>query len=654
MLHQNRLAEESSLYLQQHAHNPVSWYPWGDEAWEKARSENKLVLISVGYSSCHWCHVMEHESFENEQVAELMNAFFVCIKVDREERPDIDQVYMTAVQLMTGQGGWPLNCFTLPDGRPIYGGTYFRKHQWMQILERLQHLHKNEPERMLEYAGELTDGVQKADLLPSVPKPWDENVLLELIKNWKKRFDMEEGGMSRAPKFPMPDNYRFLLQYVHLSRDKEVMDHLSLTLWKMYHGGLYDQVGGGFYRYSTDMLWKVPHFEKMLYDNAQLISLYAEFYMHVKEEWAKKCVVRTADFMLETFLLPEGGFASAMDADSEGEEGKYYVWDREELYDFLEHDEADFIADHLSFNQHGFWEGKYIPLIRSSDYHQQRAEGVLEKMKVYRSQRVAPVLDTKMITAWNGQMICGLVDAFRATQDERYLEAAIKSWNFLLERMYSRGKLKRIWNGNYANVDGFLDDYVFVAEAGLSLYQITGEAAYFHRATELVEYCIAHFSHADGVMAYYTSNDAEILINRTTEIQDNVIPSSNAVLADLLYRLGAMNRYTVWMERAEKMLQFPTDDALWYGSAYSRWGRLALTLQRGLKEVAITGPDAIQNARSLLAKYLPDLVVAASEGDASIPLLEGRAGEELRFFVCQEMSCDQPVFTINDVLQSLK
>ena len=361
----NALVNESSPYLLQHAHNPVNWVPWADDVFERAEKEGKLVLISVGYSACHWCHVMEHESFEDEEVAALMNKFFINVKVDREERPDVDQVYMTAVQLMTQKGGWPLNCFTLPDGRPIYGGTYFPKEQWMHILKSLQHTFTNELPKVQEYAKNLHEGIIASELIdiPSEKLDFEEEKLTELMQRWSKMFDWNDGGNSRAPKFPLPSNLNFLLDYGINAKNNKAIDHVELTLDKMALGGIYDQIGGGFSRYSVDMLWKVPHFEKMLYDNGQLLSTYSKGYRQFKKPLYKRLVSQTIDWLEREMLDESGAFFSALDADSEGVEGKFYVWKKEELDAVLSKDDT-WVYDFYQVNQRGYWEEDNYILLR--------------------------------------------------------------------------------------------------------------------------------------------------------------------------------------------------------------------------------------------------------------------------------------------------
>jgi uncharacterized protein YyaL (SSP411 family) len=410
----NSLIHESSLYLLQHAHNPVNWMAWNNETLELAKRSEKPILLSIGYSACHWCHVMEHESFEDEPTARLMNEYFICIKVDREERPDIDQVYMDAVQLMTGRGGWPLNCFLLPDGRPYYGGTYFPRKQWQDVLNHLAALWKDNREKVFDYAAQLTDGMQKTEWIPgfNTPPAFSPTILDQTVQNWEKRLDTTEGGPDHAPKFPLPNNYQFLLRYAHLRQDKVLLDHVELTLQKMAFGGIYDQLGGGFSRYSTDKMWKIPHFEKMLYDNAQLISLYSEAFQKTANPLYKTVVYETIEFVNCELCSPEGAFYSALDADTEGEEGKYYVWTKEELKTVLG-DSYQRAADFYNTDTLGRWDEetagahesetaientKHV-LIRTQTDTSPEIQEIRNKLFQARLKRAKPGLDDKCLTS---------------------------------------------------------------------------------------------------------------------------------------------------------------------------------------------------------------------------------------------------------------
>ena len=498
----NHLIHETSPYLLQHAHNPVNWYAWGDEALEKAKKENKLILVSIGYSACHWCHVMEHESFEDEATAKVMNELYVCIKVDREERPDIDQVYINAVQLITGQGGWPLNCFTLPDGRPIYGGTYFPKAQWNDVLIKLADFYKNNPGKANESAAELTHGIKASDVIKINTN--EAKFTLEdakaIYEPWSTLFDTIEGGPNRAPKFPLPNNYLFLLHYYHATKDKSAFNQIKVTLDKMAYGGIYDQIGGGFSRYATDSLWKIPHFEKMLYDNGQLVSLYSEAYQLTKDVLYKQVVYETLAFIEREMTSPEGGFYSALDADSEGEEGKFYVWKKPQLEALLG-DKFPLVSDYYNVNNIGLWEhGNYILLRKKSDAEIAKVHGLtieqLQKeiasakkiMFAARKKRIRPGLDDKQLTSWNALMLKGYIDAYTVFNEQHFLSTALNNAEFILTKLRNPdGGL----NHNYKNaclppacrtgrdrqskstINGYLEDYCFTIEAFIALYQAT-------------------------------------------------------------------------------------------------------------------------------------------------------------------------------------
>ena len=484
----NHLIHESSPYLLQHAHNPVTWYPWGKEALDKAQNENKLIIVSIGYAACHWCHVMEHESFENEEVAEFMNDNFVAIKVDREERPDIDQVYMNAVQLITGSGGWPLNCIALPDGRPIHGGTYFPKEQWLEMLSLVLDFVKENPDKVEQHAEALTQGVQSADMI-SVNTGVAEFVLTDLsavFTLWKNDIDYINGGHKRAPKFPLPVGYQFLLHYNYIDPNADALQAVTTTLNRIADGGIYDQIGGGFARYSIDTYWKVPHFEKMLYDNAQLVSLYSTAYQQSKNPKYKIIVTETLDFIQREMTSKEDGFYSSLDADSDGEEGKFYVWTKNELENVLG-DKADLIIDYYNVTETVNWEdGKNILFLSASEKEiadrnkiteSQLTKRVLEAKQILleeRNRRIRPGLDDKILTSWNALMLKAYVDAYRVFDNKEYLETALKNAEFLLTKIKSAdNRLNRNYKNGKATINAFLDDYAFTIDAFIALYQAT-------------------------------------------------------------------------------------------------------------------------------------------------------------------------------------
>ncbi len=595
----NSLINESSPYLLQHAHHPIQWLPWSEDAFEQARRQNKLVLISIGYSACHWCHVMAHECFEDQEVADLMNAHFINIKVDREERPDVDQVYMSAVQLMTQKGGWPLNCITLPDGRPIYGGTYFPKEQWIHVLKSLVYTFQNDKEKVEEYAVKLHEGLSVNELIaiPQDEPNLQSEKLVELVARWKKQFDWMEGGMSRAPKFPMPNNYGYLLAHSRFFKDEKLQEYVQLTLDKMAFGGIYDQIGGGFTRYSVDMIWKVPHFEKMLYDNAQLMELYAMGYEAFQVDHYKQIVLEIFTWLQREMKDESGAYFSALDADSEGEEGKYYCWNQAELKSLI-HSEYDLFADYYAVTNRGFWEDdKYILLKTQSDVAFAKKWNIDEhdlenKVSDWKSlllserqKRIAPGLDHKCLTSWNAQLIKGMCRAYNALYQEEFLIEARKIGKWILSsQVQPNGHLYHVNTNGVANIDGFLEDYAHAIDAFIQLYQRTGELTWLEHAKIWASLVETEFMHPESKMCYFTSNDTQLVV-RKMEIHDNVIPSSNSVMARNYFRLGTYFREDRWLEHARQMLANMYDGMETYGSGYSNWAHLLLEMNQGLAEV---------------------------------------------------------------------
>jgi uncharacterized protein YyaL (SSP411 family) len=666
----NSLVSETSPYLLQHAHNPVNWMPWNQQTLDKAKAENKLMLISVGYSACHWCHVMEHESFEDETVAAIMNDHFICIKVDREERPDIDQVYMLAVQLMTGHGGWPLNCFALPDGRPVYGGTYFPKQQWINVLLNLSDLYRTEPEKALEYAAQLTEGVRLAELVKEENKDAELNSdqIRQALKSWEPRFDNRNGGPDKAPKFPLPNNYLFLLRLSALDlpeekQNEKLRKHIDLTLTKMAYGGIYDQIGGGFARYSVDAIWKVPHFEKMLYDNAQLVSLYSEAYQLTRNNLYRQTIEETLEFIERELTAPGGGFYSALDADSEGVEGKYYIWTKEELQKLLG-DDFRIAEAYYNVNDKGYWEDDHYILLRdlsdeevaaklrisTEDLHS-KVQTIKKILLEERSRRIRPGLDNKILVSWNCLMIKGYIDASIALSNQKYLETAIKQTEFILSSCLNENlELYRL--AGSSKIRGFLEDYCHLIEALISLYQATFKERYILLAERLMEYCDQHFSERKSGMFYFTSDlDAE-LITRKMELTDNVIPASNSVMANCLFLLGNFFGKPAYLERARSMLSRMVDDAVSYGAGYSNWLILHSRHITPFNEVAIVGKSVDEKLSGLRSHYLPNVIFAATTEESSLPLLKDRlvTGETL-IYVCRGHSCRLPV---SDTAEALK
>jgi uncharacterized protein YyaL (SSP411 family) len=633
--------------------------PWGEAAFEKARKENKLVLISVGYAACHWCHVMEHESFEDTTVAKMMNDHFVCIKVDREERPDVDNIYMTAVQLITGRGGWPLNVFALPDGRPFYGGTYFPKDKWMQVLESLDNTYKTKPDEIEQYAVQLAAGIKQVNIVKIAEgePEFSDETLNEMALNWSRRFDGKEGGLNYSPKFPIPNNLVFLLRYGAMFNNDKVINHVKLTLDRMAYGGIYDQVGGGFARYSTDMFWKVPHFEKMLYDNAQLVSLYAEAYQATKNPLYKNIVYETIGFIDRELTNPKGGFYSSLDADSEGEEGKFYVWTKEELSEYLNEDEFAVAEKYYNINRKGLWEHDNYILLRdkddetvaeslgvSIDQMNKTITGVKKKLLKERTNRIRPGLDDKILTSWNALMISGLTDASRIFNDDDLLESAEKQMVFILEKQHrADGGLNHNYKDGTSNINGYLEDYSFIIEALIKLYETTFNEDYLNRALQLSNYSIEHFLDTKTGMFYFTSDEDAPLVARSYETTDNVIPASNSQMARNLLYLGHYYYKTDYIDMAREMLHNVQENLPANGQSYSNWGILMLNLTQPFYEVAITGKKDLELLHELETYYIPNKLLMGGENSSDLPLLEGKFYKNSMIFVCVNKACQMPV-----------
>ncbi len=662
----NELINESSPYLLEHAHNPVNWYPWGRQALDKARKENKLVIISIGYSACHWCHVMMREDFEDTTVATYMNDNFVSIKVDREERPDIDQVYMNAVQLLTGRGGWPLNVIALPDGRPIYGGTYFTKDKWLEILKLVSEYVKKNPGKAEEHAEALTNGIKSNELVttPDDKTPLTENDLKSVFNNWKGGFDFINGGYKGAPKFPLPVGHQFLLYYFYLTDDRSALKEVVTTLDKMAEGGIFDHIGGGFARYSTDALWRVPHFEKMLYDNAQLVSLYSIAYQLTKDPLYKNIVYWTLDFVHREMTSKDGGFYSSLDADSEGEEGKYYIWTEEELRHILGKD-ATLVIDYYNVTHKGNWENGNNILYRTEPDKKIAAKYnitenelctriTVAKRKLFdvRSKRVHPLKDDKILTTWNALMLKGYTDAYRVFGEKKYLDSALKNADFILQKMKSNdGKLERNYSNGKASVNAFLDDYAFTIDAFISLYQTTFNDKWLQEAQNLAEYVLKHFYDPDTGMFYYTSDLDPALIVRKIDIADNVLPSGNSVIAKDLYELGMYFSNDNFIKMSERMVLAIKKDALSGGANYANWDILMAWLIKQPYEVAIVGDNYSTIQKEFNNYYLPNVLLYGGKDENMSSLLENKLiPGQTTIYVCQNKTCELPVTEVEKAL----
>ncbi len=648
--HSNALVNETSPYLLQHAHNPVNWMPWGEEALEKAKKENKLVIISIGYSACHWCHVMERESFEDSAAAALMNEHYISIKIDREERPDVDQIYMTAVQLMTGRGGWPLNIVALPDGRPVWGGTYFPKDNWMKALQGIYEVNRDEPEKMLEYAEKLTAGVVQSELvvLNNEAPNFNKEQAQEIIANWSKSFDIENGGPNRAPKFPLPNNYDYLLHYGHLKNDKPVLNHVKLTLKKMAFGGIYDQIGGGFSRYSTDEIWKVPHFEKMLYDNAQLVSLYSKAYQKFKNPLYKEVVYETLEWLNREMTGPDGEFYSALDADSEGEEGKFYVWKKEELQNLIPLEDWDSFSTYYHIDRIGLWEdGNYI-LMRKDGGNSTPNEKVKSWKKLLlkeRGKRIRPGLDDKSLTSWNALMITGLVDAHAAFSDSEFIKIAEKNAKWLKKyQLQQDGSLLHSYKKGESKIGGLIEDYSLSIQAFLKLFEATGKEEYLLNAKKWMVYCQENFKDEESKMFYTRNLKSTQLIAKSLETADNVIPAANSIMAMNLFLLSHYLDKPEYSDQAQTMMNHVTEKMSSYGENYSNWAQLHLHLSHPFYEIAISGKEAKPKFLDFNSNFHPNVLWIFNEKQSSIPLLENRFVKgETRIYVCENKVCQLPL-----------
>ena len=676
MKHQftNDLIHETSPYLLQHAHNPVHWKPWSDEVLEEAQEKNKPLLISIGYAACHWCHVMEHESFEDTLVASIMNSEFINIKVDREERPDVDQVYMNAIQLMRGQGGWPLNIVALPDGKPFWGTTYMPKEQWMESLQQLSDVYINDRKKVEEYAVKLQQGLQAMEeVIPSTAvSEFQEEEIDEAVRQWKTYFDHNMGGINRAPKFMMPNNYDFLLRRAHQTEDTELNDFVHLTLKKMAYGGVYDQIGGGFSRYSVDKKWHVPHFEKMLYDNAQLVSLYSHAYQQSGKSLYRQVVYETLGFVERELLDASNAFYSSLDADSLDEEGKleegaFYVWKQQDLEALLKEDYALF-ADYFNINAYGFWEHETYVLIREKDdeviaaTYGISAEELQQKITQFkkllleeRSKRERPRLDDKSLTSWNALMIKGYVDAYHAFGEERFLDMAIKNGEFIVDKQFKKdGGLYHSYKAGKSTINGYLEDHATTIQAFIALFEATADTQWIDRAKALTEYVFQHFYDEKSQLFFFTSDQDTSLVVRSIEKSDNVIPASNSIMAKNLFKLGHIYGEKQYLEASRKMLNNMKQDILRFGSSHSNWLDLMSNFSSTFYEVAIVGERSLALMKELQENYIPNTLVVMSETASELPLLEQRftAGETW-IYVCIDGSCKLPVQTSDEALKQM-
>ncbi len=657
----NELLSETSPYLLQHASNPVFWKAWNENSLQKAKTENKLILVSSGYAACHWCHVMEHECFENEEVATIMNQNYISIKVDREERPDVDALYMKALQLITNQGGWPLNVICLPDGRPIWGATYLPKQKWINALQQIQKIFETNLERLNEQAERVLQGIKAENLYFQELSKAPKIDLEKIVKNWSENFDLEFGGINRVPKFMMPTNLLFLQQYGHIYNQKKILEYVDVTLTRMAWGGVFDVLGGGFSRYSVDAKWHIPHFEKMLYDNAQLLSVYAEAYKRSQNQLYKDVIEKTICFIENDWLSPENGFYSSFDADSLTsnnilEEGAFYVWTKEELQK-IPNDDFELFSTVFNINNFGFWEHNHYvliqnkPLFEIAKQHSIAEIELIEKKKQWeallyneRLTRTKPRLDDKIITSWNALTISGLVDAYQALNHPNYLDIALKNAHFIINNLWNDELgLFHTYKNKNATITGFLDDYALVIEAFIKLFETTTDEFWLRFAKQLTDFVFDNFY--DETIQFFRYNNLKnnTLVAEYFEVEDNVIPASNSVMAHNLFRLS-IYFYNDYYQKISQLMLTKVGSKITHATAFSNWLRLELYQSKSFKEVAICGKNANYFLSETYKKFNPNSLLCATEKPVNIPFLNDRCPENTTlFYICENKSCQQPL-----------
>jgi uncharacterized protein len=666
----NHLINETSPYLLQHAHNPVNWYPWSEKALKLAKEENKLIIISIGYAACHWCHVMEHESFEDTTVANLMNKYYISIKVDREERPDVDQVYMDAANIMTGRGGWPLNVIALPDGRPIYAGTYFQKEQWLKVLQGVQDFYEKTPEKALEQAEQVAAGVSKMNIITKVtPGQFTRERLKQAAKDWVNAIDNKDGGRQGTMKFPMPKSYLALLNYAVLNHDDKAKAAVQLTLDKMAAGGIYDQLGGGFSRYSVDPYWHVPHFEKMLYDNAQLITLYSEAFKLTKDPKYKRVVEETINFCRRELGSPEEGYFSSLDADSDGEEGKFYAWTAEEIDHALGSNSSlsEIFKACYGITNRGNWEGGKNVLkvsksiadlakkfdLSADEINKQLAEAKAKLFKE-REKRIRPALDDKILTSWNGLMVTGLAHAYEAFGDEAYREMALATGNFIWENMWEDDKLYRNRKNGKSTINGFLDDYAFTIMAFYDLYSISFNEQWLDRIDKLIAVVMtSYYDENSGLFKFKSVNDDPLYVAKAV-IEDNVIPAGNSAMAINLFNLGHLLYNDEYLQLSQSMLATTSETMLQHSAFYYNWFDLYQMNLVAPFEVAIMGDDYDSKRKMLSKEFLPATLLLGGKEEGRLELLQGKlAPGKTMIYVCVNKTCQLPVTEVEKALAQM-
>jgi uncharacterized protein len=675
--HTNRLIHETSPYLIQHAHNPVDWYPWGEEALQKAKSENKPILLSIGYSACHWCHVMEHESFEDEKIAALMNDLFVNIKVDREERPDLDEVYMNAVQMLTGRGGWPMTVFLTPEGKPFYGGTYFPPEDrygvpgFPKILMGVANAYREKPRDVEKSVEQILAGLKRMSLSTENQRDFAADIIARSAEQLSQAYDADHGGLGRAPKFPNVGVYEIFLRHYHKSKNKRFLEMVTHTLTKMAQGGIYDHVGGGFHRYSVDEKWLVPHFEKMLYDNAQLVRIYAQLFSVTRDPLFKQVVDETMDYLMREMLHSEGGFYSTQDADSEGEEGKFFVWTEAEINRILGGESSEIFCRMYDVSEQGNFEEKNIlhPILtpeQASKFFRRDVKEIQSlvsdaKRKLFRERekRIKPFRDEKILTSWNGLMLSGVAAAIKVAAHPAYLDAANRTVDFLFTQLFRDGRLLHTYKDGTAKILGYLDDYAFLAAGLLDLFEATLDRVNLERASELAEIMLREFSDEAGGGFFYTGRSHEPLIAQSKPVFDGSIPSGNAMATQVLLRLYHYRGKEGYLKRAEEVLRtyYTAMENQPFGFAHML-AALDFYLEKP-QEIVLVGDKKNPATIELLAKiqslYLPNVTLQLASPDEPLQkisvLLAGKRQIEGRptAYVCHNFTCSRPVVEWGDL-----
>ncbi|MCW3093879.1 MAG: thioredoxin protein [Ferruginibacter sp.] len=680
----NRLIKETSPYLLQHAHNPVDWYPWGEEALSRAKNENKVILVSIGYSACHWCHVMERESFENESVAAMMNEHFINIKIDREERPDLDHIYMDAVQAISGSGGWPLNVFLTPATKPFFGGTYFppvkayNRSSWTEILQAISQAWKDRSNEIEAQADNLTEHLKGSNLLAQTKKDisvsdGENSITIDqcdsMFSAIMESADTEWGGFGKAPKFPQTFTIQFLFQYYYFTNNGEALTQALLSLDKMLMGGIYDHVGGGLARYSTDREWLAPHFEKMLYDNALLINILCDAYQLTSDKKYEEAIHKTISFIKDELLSEQGGFYAALDADSEGEEGKYYVWEKAEI-DRLLGNNAELFAEFFDVSEEGNWEGKNIlRILKPVDVFVEEKQlqkqpflltiqNCLDKLSQERSLRIKPALDDKILLGWNALMIKAVAKAATVLRQDAYRNMAIDSFNFLQTNFRTTGTISLLhtYKNGIGKYPAFLDDYAYLISAAIQLYNATFNTRYLQMAYDYCNYVIDNFGDEDATFFFFTEERQKDVIVRKKEIYDGATPSGNAIMAENLFRLSVIYDKVEWRERAEKMCGIISSLIIKYPGSFGIWAALLLQMLKGANEVAVVGKDFHVVSNNILLNFVPNLVLMASDRENEhFPLLANKAGKvaATQIFLCKNYACMAPFLDSNLMLKQI-